>query len=772
MMPPQAAPALSLQVAKLMNKTHRTVWNAALASWIAAPELARGRHKGNGKPGPALCVALSHTQDTGADVAASIGLANTRSGRGRGSMGGRCSSGSHAFALVLPSQLVIACLLSLQAPTVFAAGCSAPSDATLASCIANAGSGDTVTVTNSSISGTSNLGTLSAGATLIVGGNSAADTITAATLYMNGGTIRAAGDTTFSSSFDMAANTANTFAAAAGKSLLLSGPVNIHGNTTLTYGSTTDTGTVSLLLNGGTIARGAFVVAGGTLVGLNNNFAVVLGFANSTTVDAGATLRDASNAPALTIRNLQGSGTVDSSGKPYQINAGNFSGMLIGTGGLTKGGATTDTLILSGANTYTGGTTITAGTVQVGNGGASGTLGTGAVIDDAILAFDRSDLVTVANAISGTGSVTQAGSGTTVLTGTNNYTGGTTVNAGALVAGSADAFTQNSAYTVNGGSLGLGNWNLTASSLSGAGGTIALNAQTLGVDQNSDTSYAGSISGSGSLIKSGIGMLTLIGTNTYSGGTTISAGTLQVGNGGTAGTLGAGAVVDNAALAFNRSDFMTVANAISGSGNLTQAGSGTTVLTGTNTYTGGTIVGAGTLRAGSSGAFVQSSAYTVNGGSLDLGSWDLTASSLSGTGGAVQLDAQSLVVNQASNTGYAGTITGSGSLVKGGAGSLSLTGPNTYSGTTTINAGTLQVGDGGTTGTLGTGAVVDNAALVFNRSDLMTVANAISGSGDLMQAGSGTLNLTGANTYTGGTSINAGTLKVNNTSGSATGTGA
>ena len=91
-------------------------------------------------------------------------------------------------------------------------------------------------------------------------------------------------------------------------------------------------------------------------------------------------------------------------------------------------------------------------------------------------------------------------------------------------------------------------------------------------------------------------------------------------------------------------------------------------------------------------------------------------------------------------------------------GRLILTGNNTYSGTTTISAGTMDVGAGGTTGTLGTGNVMNNRSLSFNRSDSITVANVISGTGRLIQAGGGTTTLTGANTYTGSTSITAGTL--------------
>ena len=107
------------------------------------------------------------------------------------------------------------------------------------------------------------------------------------------------------------------------------------------------------------------------------------------------------------------------------------------------------------------------------------------------------------------------------------------------------------------------------------------------------------------------------------------------------------------------------------------------------------------------------------------------------------LNGNTLTVNETVARTYAGVISGSGGLIKQGAAALTLSGANTYSGTTTISAGTLQVGAGGTTGTLGTGQVIDNAALSFNRSDALTVANVISGTWDAYQGGCGHLDAVG-----------------------------
>ena len=111
---------------------------------------------------------------------------------------------------------------------------------------------------------------------------------------------------------------------------------------------------------------------------------------------------------------------------------------------------------------------------------------------------------------------------------------------------------------------------------------------------------------------------------------------------------------------------------------------------------------------------------------------------------------------------FGGVVSGTGALTQLGHGTTTLTGANTYTGGTTISAGTLQIGNGAGTGTLGTGARSNNAALIFNRTGTLTVASAISGTGTVTKLGAGTTILTGANTYTGTTTISAGTLQIGN----------
>ena len=128
-----------------------------------------------------------------------------------------------------------------------------------------------------------------------------------------------------------------------------------------------------------------------------------------------------------------------------------------------------------------------------------------------------------------------------------------------------------------------------------------------------------------------------------------------------------------------------------------------------------------------------------------------------------------LVFNRSDALTYGGVVSGSGARDAGRAGILTLTGNNTYTGGTTVTAGALQIGNGGTTGSL-VGDLVNNGALVaFQRSDAINFAGVVSGIGTLSQQGPGTLTLTGANTYTGVTSVTAGTLLINGNQTAATG---
>jgi autotransporter-associated beta strand protein len=147
---------------------------------------------------------------------------------------------------------------------------------------------------------------------------------------------------------------------------------------------------------------------------------------------------------------------------------------------------------------------------------------------------------------------------------------------------------------------------------------------------------------------------------------------------------------------------------------------------------------------------------------LDRVTFDDTSTNMNDVELFGQLRPGSLTVNAARNYTFAGTgeIIGGGGLTKQGSGTLTLATANSYTGPTTISGGSLQVGNGGATGSLGTGPVTNEGVLVFNRNDAHTVPNVITGTGELRHTGTGTLTLSAANTYTGPTIIVAGSVAV------------
>ncbi len=238
-------------------------------------------------------------------------------------------------------------------------------------------------------------------------------------------------------------------------------------------------------------------------------------------------------------------------------------------------------ILVSGSAAFTpnGGYTINGGTITSGNSGVNSTLYT----------WIDSNTTTINSVIADVGGgattmLAKAGAGTLVLGGVNTYSGGTALDQGVLrfAAGALPHGAANIHFY--GGTLQWAKGNTQDIS---AGIAPVASGQTAILDTNGNgASFATGLSGSGGLTKVGSGALTLLAANTYMGATTISAGTLQLGNGaaGNDGSI-AGNIIDNAALVYDLSASESYGGAIGGSGSLTQAGSGTLILSGNNDYT-------------------------------------------------------------------------------------------------------------------------------------------------------------------------------------------
>ena len=446
-------------------------------------------------------------------------------------------------------------------------------------------------------------------------------------------------------------------------------------------------------------------------------------------------------------------------------------------------------VILSGANDSVSSTTIATGaTLQIGNGGTSGSLAASTITDNGTLAFNRSDSMNLSTVISGTGGVSQTGTGTTTLSGNNTYSGTVGVTAGTLILTGSNSTTA-TATIANGATLQIGNGGTTGSLAS----TSIVDNGTLSVNRSDALTLAGAISGTGNVSQNGSGTTTLSGNNTYAGtigvtsGTLILTGsntttatatiangtTLQIGNGGTSGSLASTSIVDNGALTFNRTDTFTLATAVSGTGSVGQFGTGTTILSGNNTYSGTVDVNGGTLILAGSNSTTATA--TVDAGTtLQIGNGGTTGSLAS-----TSIDNNgTMLLNRSNALALSSDIAGTGAVSHNGSGTTTLSGNNTYSGTLDVTAGTLilagsnsttaavtiatgatlQIGNGGTSGSLASTAITDNGTLTFNRSDSIAYSTVISGTGGVSQTGTGTTTLSGNNTYSGTVGVTAGTL--------------
>jgi len=644
-----------------------------------------------------------------------------------------------------------------------------------------------------------------------------------------------------------------------GGTTINSGTVQASGAAALGTGTATIYNGGTLSINNVTAANAIALNNGGTLIGTgasatSSGVTTVGATASSVSIGTGSSTSDAftlgtSGTPLVggattTTINVVGSGTLYLNlGSTYAgiWNIGNGATVNFGTGGNAFGTAPGSTvanyITLNGGTMFDNVNTFTFGStrgIELGNAG--GTI-------DVKSANSMTYAGTIADVPTQSGALTFGGPGTLILQGANTYSGGTAINGGTLsISADNNLGATGTALSMNGGTL-----NPTVSFSSNRNITLGSSGGTFNMGSGATLTESGLIGGTGGLTMStGTGTLLLSGANTYLGTTTISSGVLQLGNasavqnstvsvGATNGltfgtglspfTLGGLSGASNFALSDTGSSAVTInvgnnsanstySGVMSGAGGLSKIGTGTLTLSSANTYAGATSISAGTVQLGVANAIPGGAGkgdVTVN-GTLDLHTFSETINGLIGSGTVDTVTGGTPTLTIGSN-GDGGTFSGvikntagTLALVKSGAGTEILSGANTYSGATTVSAGTLQLGAGNAipSGT-GKGDVTVNGTLDLNT--FSATINGLIGSGtvdtvaggtpvltlgsngdggtfsgaikntagtlSLIKSGAGTEILSGINTYTGGTTINGGgTLQIQADSGLGNASGA
>ncbi|PDN44925.1 fibronectin-binding autotransporter adhesin ShdA [Salmonella enterica] len=548
---------------------------------------------------------------------------------------------------------------------------------------------------------------------------------TTATSNWNGSKLTKQGDGTL-----ILSNTGNDY----GDTVIDGGILAAKDAASLGTGDVTIAENATLALSQGTLDNN--VTGEGQIVKSGSDELIVTGdnnYSGGTTITGG--ILAAKDAASL------GSGDVDiAENAKLELSQGTLDNNVTGEGQIVKSGS--DELIVTGANDYSGGTTISGGMLIADH---ADSLGTGAIDNSGVLQVGEGELK---NTLSGTGSLVKIGTGELTLNGDNDYSGGTTISDGTLIADHADSL-----------------------------GTGAIDNS--GVLKVGEGELKNTLSGSGSLVKTGTGELTLSGdNNTYFGDTTIAGGTLIAAN---VNALGSGNIDNSGTLMLDANGAFKLANITTHSGATTALAAGSTLYASQLTQENGSTLSID-LGAATDDAMITADSVTL-GGTLNVtgigsvtDSWTPEAYTytLIDSDSAITSDFDGLTVagmnredvdfltidgkvDETDNTNYdltaslswyadrdnattdahgtftlsdpdgsfnvAATLTdvndtldpGSRwdgkSLTKEGAGTLILSGDNDYSGGTTINEGTLVAAS---TTALGTGLVDNNATLVLD----------------------------------------------------------
>ena len=691
-----------------------------------------------------------------------------------------------------------------------------------------------------------------------VAGNLGRATSAAGNLVLGGGTLQYTGATASTNrAFTLTNGTTSSFDVSTGGTNL-----TISGAAAATTGGLTKIGGGTLTLSGANGYTGLTTVSAGTLAyGANNALSSGAVTVSGGTLSLG-TFTDTVGTVTLSSGSITGGvgGTLTSTGT-FEMQSGTVSGILAGSG-IAMNKTTAGTVTFSGANTFTGLTTVSAGTLAYGANNAlssgavtvsGGTLSLGTFTDTVGTVTLSSGSITggvggtltstgtfemqsgtVSGILAGSGiAMNKTTAGTVTLSGANTFTGLTTVSAGTLAYGINDALSTGG-VTASGGTLSLGTFSDTVGTVTvSGGGSITGSSGVLSSTGNFEMqngSVSGILGGLSLLNKTTASTVTLSGVNTYTGGTTIGAGTLALSgsgtlgstsgtltvNGGTLDLAGVNAGVGNftgsggTVLTNGANATLTIGNSNGTGGNflgtfadgtggvlsLTKTGSGTLTLGGasSNTYSGTTTVNGGTLALAKSGGTVavsgnltigdgtgtdtarldaanqigSTSTVTFNnsGGTptLNLNGYSQTLGSIASTNTSAQVQlgapgsATALTVGDSSNTTFAGVISGgaNASLVKEGSGTLTLSGTNTFTGAVAINAGTLAVQNNAGLGAGTLGTTVSSGATLSLLGGVTVVNGTLSLTGT---SGVGALtNVSGDNVWNGDVTLTGNTL--------------
>ncbi len=597
--------------------------------------------------------------------------------------------------------------------------------------------------------------------------------------FVTAGTFAANTNYTLQAGHDVIFNTGVAFGSQAGNTVSVTATNNIAST-----GHTVSTNGGALTLNSATMSLGAINTGAGLLT-INNS-----GAASQSGVFSGSGGLTKNGAGTLTLSQLNtysGATNVNAGTLSVTVNGGlgsTASGTTVATGAIlaldgsggniTYGTPEAVTLAggtlrnVAGTNSFAGAVTLTApSAIDSTSVGEKLTLTGGITNGGNLVTFSGAGDTTVSTTkITGSGGLTKTGAGTLILSAANDYTGATNINDGTLRLSGGSAI-------ADAGAVVLANTSGAVTGGIATGTTVPFNVTFNGAGNT--TVSTTKITGSGGLTKNGTGTLLLSAINDYTGITTINAGTLQLSGGdaiadagavvlaniaGTkldlnnssetigslsgGGPLGGNVTLGSGTLTVGDTTSLSFGGVISGAGGLTKQGTGTLTLTNTNTYDGVTAVNTGTLKVTANGGLGSAvGGTTVAGGALLV---------LDGTGGnIIYSTAEPVTLNGGTLGNVAGTNSFAGAVTLGAASAIDSTLKSALTLTGGITNGGYLVtfsGDGNST-------VVSGAKIQGSNS-----LTKITGSGGLTKTDIGTLLLSGANDYSGVTTINGGTLQL------------